>query len=82
MYLSSRFTAAAVSALVAVLALVVYFLATTTQGTLLIQQLTICFTLGELIAVASLLKALVSLDDGSATLDFDADAAAFAYQAG
>ncbi|QUN32613.1 hypothetical protein KB879_34000 (plasmid) [Cupriavidus sp. KK10] len=80
MYLSSRFTAAAVFALAVVLALVIYFLTTTADGTLLLQQLTICFTLGELIAVASLLKALVSLDDGSATLD--SDAGAFAYQLG
>jgi sugar phosphate permease len=79
-YLSSRFTAAAVFALAVVLALVIYFLTTTADGTLLLQQLTICFTLGELIAVASLLKALVSLDDGSATLD--SDAGAFAYQLG
>ena len=77
MYLSSRFTAAAVLAVAAVFYFVVYFLVTTTHDALLLQQLAICTTLGELTAIGCGLKALATLDDRAATRG--SDAGAFAY---
>ncbi|KDP84336.1 MULTISPECIES: hypothetical protein [Cupriavidus] len=77
MHLSFRFLTAAVFALVAVLLLVLYFLTTTKDSALLLQQLAICTTLGELTVIGCALKALASLDDRVATRG--SDAGAFAH---